>query len=139
MDAPAKSNSVLMIGSKAWRDASVRNIKVSQTMVKKADKRSCYDRQADPLPTVRDNTTQYVNDRILCYSRQTRGVVVKLREIMLETNEEMKLLLRSKEDLEQILEHLRKDKLLNKHSKQIRTIRPKREKVGLSQHAACTC
>lgn len=97
-------------------------------MIKKADRKACYSRQADPLPTFRENSTIHVNDKILCYMRRTRGVVVKMHEVLRETNEEIKSLIRSREDLEQALEHVRKDKLMNKHTVQIRTTRPVREK-----------
>ena len=120
---------VTMIGPKKWRNATVKNLRVSQTMIKKADRKACFSRQADPLPTFRDNSTIHVNDKIMCYMRQTRGVVVKMHEVLNETNDEIKRLIKSKEDLEQALEHVRKDKLTNKHSVEIRTTRPKREKV----------
>ena len=52
-----------------------------------------------------------------------------LRESLLETNEEIKVLTRGKEALEKALEHRRKDLKLNQDSQQMRQSRPAREKV----------
>ena len=121
---------VTMIGPKKWRNATVKNLRVSQTVIRKADKKMCYSQQHDPLPTNRENAVIHHNDKIICYMRQTRGVVVKMHEVLNETNEEIKLMLRSREDLEQILEHVRKDWLVNTHTTDIRATRPAREKVS---------
>lgn len=42
-----------------------------------------------------------------------RVVLVKFRESFLDINEEIKFFLRGKEDLEKILEYIRKDIILN--------------------------
>lgn len=55
--------------------------------------------------------------------------MVKLRESLLDTNEEIKSLLRGKEVLERTLEHIRKDIILNTRSTMQRQTRPLREKV----------
>lgn len=117
------------IGPECWRDATVKNIKVSQNVMHKSDKGTDLGRQLDPLPTLRDNCAQQSNAKVHSYVRQTRSVVVKLRENLLDTNEEIKSLLRGKEALEKNLEHIRKDILLNKQSVFIRRSRPSREKV----------
>jgi hypothetical protein len=116
------------IGPECWRDATVKNIKVSQNVMNKSDKGIELGRQLDPLPTLRDNCAQLSNSKIHAYCRQTRLVVVKLRESLLDTNEEIKSLIRGKENLEKTLEHIRKDILLNKQSAFIRMSRPSREK-----------
>ena len=118
------------IGPECWRDATVKNIKVSQNVMGKSDKGIDLGRQLDPLPTLRDNCAQMSNSKIHAYCRQTRLVVVKLRESLLDTNEEIKSLIRGKENLEKTLEHIRKDILLNKQSAFIRMSRPSREKVN---------
>nr|CAB3228133.1 coiled-coil domain-containing protein 105 [Phallusia mammillata] len=117
------------IGPECWRDATVKNIKVSQNVIQKGDKGTDLGRQLDPLPTLRDNCVQQSNAKVHSYVRQTRAVVVKLRESLLDTNEEIKSLIRGKEALEKTLEHIRKDILLNKQSIYIRTSRPSRERV----------
>jgi len=127
LSTPPKA--VTMIGPKKWRNATVKNLRVSQTMIRKADRMACYSRQTDPLPTFRENSVIHVNDKIMCYLRQTRGVVVKMHQVLRETNEEVIRIMRSREDLEQILEHVRKDRLLNTHTVDIRATRPVREKV----------
>ncbi|CAK8674886.1 tektin-like protein 1 [Clavelina lepadiformis] len=118
------------IGPESWRDATVKNIKVSQNVIHKSDKGTDLGKQLDPLPTLRDNCAQQSNAKIHSYVRQTRLVVMKLRENLLDTNDEIKSLIRGKEALEKTLEHIRKDVLLNKQSVFIRSSRPSREKVA---------
>jgi len=119
------------IGPDCWRDATVKNIKVSQNVMQKSDKGTDLGKQLDPLPTLRDNCAQQSNAKVHSYVRQTRAVVFKLRESLLDTNEEIKSLIRGKEALEKALEHMRKDILLNKQSTFIRSSRPTREKVRM--------
>ena len=47
----------------------------------------------------------------------------------MDTNEEIKALMRGKEMLEKALEHKRKDIALNQESMELRALRPSREKV----------
>lgn len=54
---------------------------------------------------------------------------MKLRRCHVDTNEEIKALTRGKESLEKALEHKRKDIALNQESKDVRSLRPDREKV----------
>ncbi|XP_068741017.1 tektin-like protein 1 [Montipora capricornis] len=116
------------IGSDGWKSASIRNIRLSQTVVNRSDKACELGQQLDPLPSIRDTTIQQSNARIHAYCRATRAVLVKLRESLLDTNEEIKSLLRGKEDLEKTLEHIRKDIILNTRSTTQRQTRPLREK-----------
>ena len=117
------------IGSDAWKNASIRNIRLSQTVLNRSDKACELGQQLDPLPSLRDTSIQQSNARIHAYVRATRAVLVKLRESLLDTNEEIKSLLRGKEDLEKTLEHIRKDIILNTRSTMQRQTRPSREKV----------
>lgn len=117
------------IGSDTWKNASVRNIKLSQMVVGRSDKACDMGQQLDPLPSLRDTCIQQSNARIQSYARATRAVLVKLRENLLDTNEEIKSLIRGKEHLEKTLEHIRKDIKLNLQSMSIRKTRPAREKV----------
>ena len=128
---PESDRKVTMIGPKLWRNAAVKNLKVAQTAVKESTKKSCIARQSDPLPNFRDSCVETTNLSALCYMRQTRSVVLNLRQTMLEVNEEIKALLKEKEKLLKILENIRKDKLLNKQAKAIRSTRPLREKVSI--------
>lgn len=116
------------IGSDAWKNASIRNIRLSQTVLNRSDKACELGQQLDPLPSLRDTSIQQSNARIHAYVRATRAVLVKLRESLLDTNEEIKSLLRGKEDLEKTLEHIRKDIILNTRSTMQRQTRPSREK-----------
>lgn len=117
------------IGSDPWKNASIRNIRLSQTVLNRSDKACELGQQLDPLPSLRDTSIQQSNARIHAYVRATRAVLVKLRESLLDTNEEIKSLLRGKEDLEKTLEHIRKDIILNTRSTMQRQTRPPREKV----------
>lgn len=120
------------IGPDCWRVAAIKNIKVSQNVMQKSDKGTDLGRQLDPLPTLRDNSAQQSNAKVHYYMRQTRYIVMKLRDSLISTNEEIKSLLRAKEALEKNLEHIRKDILLNRQSVSVRRSRPSREKVKAS-------
>lgn len=60
---------------------------------------------------------------------QVRAVVARLRQSFLETNEEIRSLIRAKAMIEKAHEHTRKDIQLNKDSVCGREARPQREKV----------
>ena len=117
------------IAPDSWKAASIKNIRLAQTVLQRSDKYNDLGRQLDPLPTLRDNCIQQSNAQIHAYARETRSVVIKLKYSLLETEEEIKSLLRGKENLEKSLEHIRKDILLNSSSKMRRQARPIREKV----------
>ncbi|WAR30651.1 CC105-like protein [Mya arenaria] len=116
------------IGPEGWRNSTLKGIKLAQTIVQKSDKNCDIGRSMDPLPHLRDTVAQLSNDEIHRYARDVRGVVAKLRESLLETNEEIKSLTRGKESLEKALEHCRKDIQLNKDSQQNRLSRPTKER-----------
>lgn len=116
------------IGPEGWRNSTLKGIKLSQTIVQKTDKNCDIGRSMDPLPQLRDTVAQLSNDEIHRYTREVRGVVAKLRESLLETNEEIKSLTRGKEQLEKSLEHTRKDIQLNKDSQENRLSRPTKER-----------
>ena len=122
------------IGPESWRNNTLKGIKLSQTIVQKSDKNCDIGRSMDPLPHLRDTVAQLSNEEIHRYTREVRGVVAKLRESLLETNEEIKSLTRGKEALEKALEHTRKDLHLNKESQENRLSRPTRERV-----CCCCC
>lgn len=116
------------IGPESWRNNTLKGIKLSQTIVQKSDKNCDIGRSLDPLPQLRDTVAQLSNEEIHRYTREVRGVVAKLRESLLDTNEEIKSLTRGKEALEKALEHTRKDLQLNKDSQENRLSRPTKEK-----------
>jgi len=117
------------IGPESWRNATLKGLKLSQTIVNKSDKSCDVGRALDPLPHLRDTVAQLSNEEIHRYTRDVRVVVAKLRESLLDTNEEIKALTRGKEALEKALEHTRKDIRLNKDSQEVRVSRPLKEKV----------
>ncbi len=118
------------IGPDSWKLSSIRNIRLSQTVAQRSDKFNSLGRQLDPLPSLRDSCIQQSNAQIHGYVRETRVVVITLKESLLETEEEIKSLLRGKENLEKALEHIRKDILLNQQSALRRRARPVRERVS---------
>lgn len=121
--------SSIVIGPANWRNNSIKTVKLSQTIVQKSDKSNDLGRSLDPLPHMRDIVASLSNEEVRRYTRDVRVVVAKLRESILDTNEEIKSLTRGKEALEKCLEHIRKDIQLNKDSQAIRTTRPPRERV----------
>lgn len=125
------------IGPDAWKLSTVNNIRLSQTVVQKSDKFNDLGRQLDPLPSLRDHCIQQSNAQIHSYVRSTRAVVIRLRDNLMDTEEEIKSLLKVKEALEKALEHVRKDILLNEKSQGGRQIKPGREKVGLLNFEIC--
>lgn len=116
------------IGPDSWARSTINNIKLAQTVVQRSDKFNDVGRQLDPLPSLRDKCIQQSNAQIHSYVRETRYVVIKLRDCLLDTEEEIKSLLRGKEKLEKVLEHIRKDILLNEESQSGRKSKPLREK-----------
>ncbi|XP_033114899.1 coiled-coil domain-containing protein 105-like [Anneissia japonica] len=117
------------VGPVSWRDSTIKEIKFSQAVVERSDKKGLdWGRTTDPLPSLRDNCALQSNTVVLSYVRETRAVLVKLRESFLDTNEEVKSLIRGKEALEKKLEHIRKDIALNKISTEVRSTRPSRER-----------
>lgn len=117
------------VGPTSWSDATVKEIKISQAAVEKTDTGQEVGRSFDALPSLRDNCAQQSNTVVHQYVRECRVSLVKLRDSFLETNEEVKSLIRGKEALEKQLEHIRKDIALNKMSTEIRCTRPSRERV----------
>ena len=126
------------IAPDSWKEASIKNIRLGHTVVQRSDKFNDLGRQLDPLPSLRDSCIQRSNAQIHSYSRETRSVVIKLKYCLLETEEEIKSLLRSKEKLEKALEHIRKDIILNNSSQSRRKARAARERVRLF-FSLCYC
>eukprot|EP00112_Aurelia_sp_Birch-Aquarium-sp1_P023148 Seg679.5 transcript_id=Seg679.5/GoldUCD/mRNA.D3Y31 product="hypothetical protein" protein_id=Seg679.5/GoldUCD/D3Y31 len=117
------------IGPDAWKEASIGNIRLAQTVVQRSDKFNDLGKQLDPLPSLRDTCVQQSNAQMHGYMRETRSVVIKLKYCLLETEEEIKSLTRAKENLEKVLEHIRKDIVLSNSSSFRRKARPVRERV----------
>lgn len=125
------------IGPELWQCGTVKNIKLSQAVIARSEKGVSSSKSLDALPTLRDAITESNNGRILGYMRDTRIVAERLRESLVDTNEEIKALNRYKESLEKALEHKRKDISLNQHSTLLRQMRPPREKVLVQGAISC--
>jgi len=117
------------IGSENWQNSTIRNIKSSQNLIKKSERNLNIGKLVDELPSLRDEIGKLSNDKCHLYSRQTRKVVLVLRENITKTNESIKHLIKSKENIHVALECIRKDILTNKNNFYLRSTRPKREKV----------
>ena len=116
------------VGPEQWQSDTVRTLKLGRALNKKTEKERDYGRQHDPLPILRDVLTRQGNMVAFGYVREVRVVVIKLRENLILTNEEVKLLIKAKEALQRMLDCLRKDIIMNKKCVEIRKTRPKREK-----------
>ena len=127
------------IGPENWRNNTLKTIKLAQTVVHKSDKSNDVGRALDPLPHIRDIVATLTNEEVRRYTRDVRVVVSKLRESLLDTNEEIKSMTRGKEALEKALEHIRKDIKLNLDSQAVRTTRPNKEKVWSVFSATSFC
>ena len=120
------------IGRDAWKLSTINNIRLARTVVQKSDKFNDIGRELDPLPLLRDNCIQQSNAQIHSGMRAARSVVIILRDKLMDTEDVIKSLLKSKENLEKSLEHIRKDILLNGQSRSGRNQKPLREKVKIS-------
>ena len=120
--------------AESWKEASINSIRVSQTLIARTEEDIANKRRSDPLPLLRDACVRESNNRIHNYARKTRSVVIKLRQALAATNEEIKCQNRVKLLLERGLENTRKDIVLNVQTSHLRKERPLREKVSV-----CTC
>ena len=125
------ATAVATVAPENWKEASIRTIKLAQTIINKSDRGIDDARETDPLPLIREVCMRESNEKVHAYVRQTRAVVAKMREQLQATNEQIKSLNRGKEGLEKALEHKRKDLALNVQSYKLRDTRPQREKVGM--------
>ncbi|KAF6026831.1 CCDC105 [Bugula neritina] len=125
--APQPMNSS-SIGPQKWSNSTVKTVKLSQSIVDRADRAIEIGKATDPLPTIREVVAELSNNEIKRYTREVRVVVARLRQSFLETNEEIRSLLRAKAMIEKAHEHTRKDIQLNRDSVKGREVRPQREK-----------
>lgn len=117
-------------GPEKWKDSTIGNIKVAQTLIVGAEGDKDEAKIANPLPSLRDSCIRESNQRIHTYARETRGVVIQLKKVLGATNEQIKSINRVKELLEKSLDNCRKDIALNIQCIKTRKERPFREKVN---------
>lgn len=84
-------------------------------------------------PCFRDYTNMKTNEYVAQYTKDTRLVVSRLRQALIEINEQIKTLIRVRERLDAILAKVRQSLLTNKQSQVIREHRPISEKVRPKQ------
>lgn len=123
------SQLVIDVGPEAWKNASIDTIKIAQTLINKGEDNVDEGKCTNPLPLLRDACVRESNRRIHAHARATRAVVVKVRQSLVMTNEEIKSLNRMRHALEKALDFQRKDIALNAECSLIRQERPRREKV----------
>lgn len=119
-----------LIGTSIWRNNTLKEINLSEGVIRRSDQSNELGKMVDVLPHLRGILAELSNDEAHRYGRQVRLVVYRLRESIIDTNEEMKMLNRIRERLERAHEHIRKDLVVNYQSQQKRKTRPDREKVG---------
>nr|XP_056723348.1 coiled-coil domain-containing protein 105 [Euleptes europaea] len=81
------------------------------------------------LPCFRDFFNTKNNEFMTQYARETRQVVSRLRQALIEINEQFKSLVRERERLDNTLAKIRQTLLTNKQTQAIREHRPMLEKV----------
>ncbi|XP_066474074.1 tektin-like protein 1 [Tiliqua scincoides] len=80
-------------------------------------------------PCFRDYTNTKTNEYVAQYTRETRMVVSRLRQALIEINEQVKALMHARERLDATLSKIRQSLLTNKQSQAIREHRPTCEKI----------
>ena len=113
-----------------WKESSIRTIKVTQTLVARAENNIDDAKTRDTLPSLRDKCVWETNRKIHNYARSARSIVVKLRQTMVAVNDEIKSLNRVKENLYRVLNANRKHLSINLRCLHLRKQRPIREKVS---------
>lgn len=81
------------------------------------------------LPSFRDYFNTKNNEYMGQYARETRQVVSRMRQALMEINEQYKALVRARERLDATLAKIRQSLLTNKQTQAIRENRPTLEKV----------
>lgn len=125
----AAATTTISVAPDSWKDATITEIKLAQTVIDRTQTDVENARRSDPLPRLREACVRESNQRIHEYARATRAVVIRLQQSLVATNEEIKSMLRVRQGLERGLENLRKDLVLNAETIALRKERPKREKV----------
>uniref|UniRef100_G1KKS6 Coiled-coil domain containing 105 n=1 Tax=Anolis carolinensis TaxID=28377 RepID=G1KKS6_ANOCA len=81
------------------------------------------------LPCCRDFSTLKNNEYVAQYFRETRLVVSRLRQAIIEINEQYKRLMHLREELDLMLDKIRQGLITNRQSQAIREHRPESEKI----------
>lgn len=81
------------------------------------------------LPCFRDFFNTKNNEYMTQYARETRQVVSRMRQALMEINEQFKVLVRAREQLNTMLARIRQSLITNKQTGAIRENRPTLEKV----------
>nr|XP_008103788.1 PREDICTED: coiled-coil domain-containing protein 105 [Anolis carolinensis] len=82
------------------------------------------------LPCCRDFSTLKNNEYVAQYFRETRLVVSRLRQAIIEINEQYKRLMHLREELDLMLDKIRQGLITNRQSQAIREHRPESEKAS---------
>ncbi len=117
------------IGPQSWRSSTLKDIELSRSAIRRSDQTCVKGRMHDPLPNLRPTRVELSNEEARKHFRETRCVVNQLRENLMETNEEIKSLSRTRDELVNGLESVRKALQLNEENQKVRARRPHREQV----------
>ncbi|XP_060540229.1 tektin-like protein 1 [Pantherophis guttatus] len=82
------------------------------------------------LPCSRDYSNTKNNEYVAQYFRETRLVVSRLRQALIEINEQFKGIMRIRQQLDAMLDKIRQGLMTNKQSKAIREHRAETEKIS---------
>ena len=118
------------VGSQSWKNDSLKEIEFSQSAVNRSLKQCLQGQLEDPSPSLRTSLAELSNNEARKHFRETRIVADQLRRSLLETNDQIKSLSRTKELLEEAARNVRKNLKLNEENRSIRMQRPHREQVG---------
>ena len=64
--------SMAMIGPSSWRNSTLKEIKLSQSVVNRSDQANRSGRANDPLPSLRETVAELSNEEAHRYFRQVR-------------------------------------------------------------------
>ncbi|XP_047134328.1 tektin-like protein 1 isoform X1 [Hydra vulgaris] len=109
-----------------------KNIKLAQSAIVQSNKLKCLKNRynSSALPSLNEDSIEvkkYFN-RIQADIRSTKSIISKLTDTLLNVDEEIKSLLKLQDNVEKVLDHIRRDLLLNEKSIKIRKLRPQNEK-----------
>ena len=113
-----------------WKIGSQAAVEESSDLVRQARRTVDIARQTDPLPGLRDVVAGLSNDEAHGHFRRTRPVVHRLRDVTIDTNNEIRSMNRLSDAIKKALASIDRDLKVNAQSIETRRQRPGREKVS---------
>jgi len=113
-----------------WQVGSQTAVEESNDLVRHARRTVDLARRTDPLPGLRDVVAGLSNDEAHGHFRRTRPVVHRLRDVTIDTNNEIRAMNRLSDAIKRALASIDRDLKVNTQSIETRRQRPGREKVS---------